>query len=201
MASHAKSEVDRYRKALQLFDEDHLQDPRHLIVQGQKITWSLFYHQRLFHWVKQLDSEVSESLKLAARCQHIKRWTIPRKDFPMDRSGYHRWRKTLKKFHAQQAGEILEKSGYDQETILRVQQLLQKLRMKLDPEVQLFENAICLVFLENELTEFLVKHKEEKVIEILQKTWGKMSSNGHQLALELVETLPSQARKIIGKAL
>ena len=102
---------------------------------------------------------------------------------------------------AQQAGEILEKSGYDQETILRVQQLLQKLRMKLDPEVQLFENAICLVFLENELTEFLVKHKEEKVIEILQKTWGKMSSNGHQLALELVETLPSQARKIIGKAL
>ena len=184
-----------------MFDEAHREDPRKLTVQGQEVAWSLLYHGRLHHWVERLADPASESLLLAARCQHIRRWKIPRSDYPMDRSGYLRWRRTLLRFHAEQGREILERAGYEEETIRRVQELVQKLRLKLDPEVQLFEDAICLVFLENEFVDFLGKHEEEKTIEVLQKTWKKMSSQGHRVALELVETLPSDARAVIGKAL
>ena len=190
-----------YREALRMFDEVHRGDPRKLTVQGEEVPWSLLYHLRLHHWVERLADPASESLLLAARCQHIRRWKIPRSDYPMDRSGYLRWRRTLLRFHAEQAREILERAGYEKETIRRVQELVQKLRLKLDPEVQLFEDAICLVFLENEFVDFLGKHEEEKTIEVLQKTWKKMSSQGHRAALELVETLPPDAREVVGKAL
>ena len=201
MASGRGSEAARYRKALQLFDASHREDPRVIVVQGREVPWSLLYHQRLHHWVEQLSNDASESLLLAARCQHLQRWKIPRSNYPMDRSGYRRWRKTLLRFHSQQAGEILEESGYSQETIQRVQALVQKLRMKLDPEVQLFEDAICLVFLENELADFLDGHEEEKVTDILRKTWKKMSSQGHRVARELVKTLPSDVRAVVSSAL
>lgn len=201
MASCQESDATRYHKALQMFDSAHQEDPRVIVVQGQEIPWSLLYHQRLHHWVEQLDNNASESLLLAARCQHLRRWRIPRSDYPMNRTGYHRWRKTLLRYHSQQAGEILEESGYPEETIQRVQTLLLKLRMKLDTEVQLFQNAICLVFLENELADFLDKHEEKKVADILQKTWKKMSSQGHRVALDLVKTLPSEVRAVVSRAL
>ncbi len=194
-------ESARYRQALQGFDAAHREDARTITVGGRDVPWSLHYHRRLHHWVEQLAVDASESLLLAARCQHLRRWTIPRSDFPMDRSGYHRWRKTLLRFHAQQAGAILEESGYDQETIRRVQGLVQKLRMKLDQEVQLFEDAICLVFLENELADFLDSHEQEKVIDVLRKTWKKMSPQGHRAALKLIETLPVGVREVVGRAL
>ena len=199
MAGHV-SESQEYREALRIFDEAHREDPRRVTVQGEEVPWSLLYHRRLHHWVERLADPASESLLLAARCQHIRRWQIPRSDYPMDRTGYHRWRKTLRRFHAAQAREILEKVGYGEDTIRRVQELVQKLRLKLDPEVQLFEDAICLVFLGNELVDFVGKHEEQKIIEILQKTWRKMSPQGHRVALELVETLPPEAREVVGKA-
>ncbi len=200
MAAHV-TESEEYREALRMFDEAHREDPRRVTVQGEEVPWSLLYHRRLHHWVERLSDPASESLLLAARCQHIRRWRIPRSNYPMDRTGYRRWRKTLLRFHAQQAREILEQAGYEEEMIRRVQELVQKLRLKLDPEVQLFEDAICLVFLENEFVDFLGKHEEDKIIEILQKTWKKMSKQGHQAALELVETLPPDARRVVGKAL
>ena len=195
------SEAREYREALRMLDEAHREDPRRVTVRGEEVSWSLLYHRRLHHWVERLADPASESLLLAARCQHIRRWQIPRSDYPMDRRGYLRWRKTLLRFHAEQAHQILERAGYQEETMRRVQKLVQKLHLKLDPEVQLFEDAICLVFLENEFVDFLGKHEEEKIIEVLQKTWKKMSSQGHRVALELVETLPPDAREVVGKAL
>ena len=200
MAAHG-TESQAYREALRMFDEAHREDPRKLTVGGEKVPWSLLYHRRLYHWVQRLADPASESLLLAARCQHIRRWQIPRSRYPMDRSGYRRWRKTLLRFHAEQAHQILERAGYEEETIRRVQELVQKLRLKLDLEVQLFEDAICLVFLENEFVDFQAKHEEEKIIEVLQKTWKKMSSQGHRAALALVKTLPPDAREVVGKAL
>ena len=199
MAARA-SESQEYREALRMFDEAHREDPLRVTVGGEEVPWSLLYHRRLHHWVERLAHPASESLLLAGRCQHIRRWQIPRSDYPMDRSGYLRWRKTLLRFHAEQAREILQRAGYEEETIRRVQELVQKLRLKLDPEVQLFEDAICLVFLENEFVDFLGKHEQEKILEVLQKTWKTMSSQGHRVALELVETLPTDARAVIGKA-
>ncbi len=195
------AENRRFDLAIQEFDAVHREDPRSVLVDDQEVPWSLLYHQRMTHWLKHLAPDASEPLLLAARCQHIRRWTIPRRDYPMDRSGYKRWRRRLGQFHAEQAAEILTRIGYDQETIDRLGELLQKVRLKLDPEVQLFEDAICLVFLENEFSDFAQKHDEDKLVTILQKTWTKMSSQGHQAARELVKQLAPETRRLVEKAL
>ncbi len=178
----------------------HRTDPRQIVVDGEKIPWSLHYHDRLTHWVRTLAPDASEELLLAARCQHIRRWTIPRDRYPMNKPGYKLWRKTLAQFHGEEAGRVLQDIGYEQPILDRVSELLQKLRLKLDPEVQLFEDAICLVFLENELSEFAQKHDPEKLLTILQKTWKKMSPQGHQSALELTRGLPEQAQALVKEA-
>ncbi len=191
----------RFDAAIREFDSAHGEDPKIIVVDGRQVPWSLHYHKRLAHWVKQLEKTPSEALLLAAHCQHIRRWTIPRSSYPMNRNGYRQWRKTLARFHAKEAAKILKAFGYDEETIQRLQQLLLKIRLKLDPEVQLFEDAICLVFLENELSDFAEKHDQEKLISILQKTWKKMSPRGRQAAEELTQRLPAKVGQLVKKAL
>ena len=117
----------------------------------------------------------------------------------MDRPGYHRWRTDLGKFHAQAAGEILQEVGYDAPTVSRVESLLRKERLKSDPEAQLLEDVICLVFLENYFAPFSERHDEQKLIGILRRTWTKMSPRGHDAALKL--ELPPEKRALIEKAL
>ena len=191
----------RFDQAIRKFDAAHGEDPKVIVVDGQQVPWSRHYHTRLAHWVRQLEQTPSEALLLAAHCQHIRRWRIPRDSYPMNRNGYRKWRKTLAGFHAEEAAKILEAVGYDEEAIQRLAGLLLKIRLKLDPEVQLFEDAICLVFLENEFSDFAEKHDQEKLIAILQKTWKKMSSRGHRAAEELTERLPPGARQLVKKAL
>jgi len=117
----------------------------------------------------------------------------------MNRAGYHRWRNELAAFHAKVAGQILRDVGYDEATVGRVQSLLKKERLKEDPEAQLLEDVICLVFLQYYFPDFAKKHEEEKVIGILRKTWRKMSDRGHGAALKL--PFESQELKLIQKAL
>jgi hypothetical protein len=119
---------------------------------------SFLYHQQLSYWVEQLAEPPSEALLLAARCQHLQRKAIPRDRLPRDRKGYRSWRTSLAEFHARKAGEILRDVGYADAMVERVSELLKKHRLKLEPEVQLFEDAICLVFLEFDLLEFSSKH-------------------------------------------
>ena len=131
------------------------------------------------------DPNASEALRLTARCQHICRWEIPRESYEMNREGYLRWRQELKKFHATKAASILEDIGYDKETIDNVKFLLQKKQLKKNEETQTLEDVICLVFLEFYFEPFAHKHPEDKTIDILQKTWRKMSTKGQEAALEL----------------
>ncbi|MBI4510922.1 MAG: DUF4202 domain-containing protein [Deltaproteobacteria bacterium] len=191
----------RYREALSRFESAHREDPKTYAVGGSQVTWSLLYHERMGAWIEALAPDASESLRLAARCQHIRRWRIPRHEYPMDAAGYKRWRSTLGRFHADEAGRILEEVGYPVETIGRVKALLQKKGLKTDAEVQVLEDAICLVFLENEFSDFASKHDDAKVVDILRKTWGKMSTKGHETALSLVDRLPSRAQELIRTAL
>lgn len=177
-------------KAIEAFDHANSHDPK-----GQE----LLYAQRMTHWLERLAPEASDALRLAARSQHLCRWMIPRTQYPEGRAGYIKWRTTLYEFHAQKAGEILEKIGCDRETIAQVQELLRKKDIKTNPQMQLLEDVICLVFLENYFAEFSQKHPEEKIISIVQKTWKKMSSAGHQAALTL--PVSSQVRALIEKAL
>ena len=150
-------------------------------------------------WLVRLEPGASEALRLAARSQHLCRWMIPRSDYPMTRQGYHQWRTTLARFHADKAGEILRDVGYDEPTVSRVQSLLRKEGLKSDPETQALEDVACLVFLEHEFSDFARRHDEAKVINILARTWKKMSSRGHAAALAL--DLPPEDRALVQKAL
>jgi len=183
-------EPEKFLRAIERFDAANAEDP-----DGEE----LLYAQRMSEWLGRLAPDASEALKLAARAQHIRRWEIPRFKYPMDRAGYHRWRSELYGFHAKVAGEILQGVGYDPAIIARVQSLLKKERLKEDPEAQLLEDVVCLVFLENYFSEFARQHDEQKVIGILRKTWRKMSPRGHAAALTL--PMGAQERKLIEKAL
>mgnify|MGYP003700894611 CR=1 FL=1 len=190
---------EKLLRAFRDFDAANEQDPNTEDDQGTVYPKELLYAMRMTEMLDEFAPDASEALQLTARCQHICRWEISRESYDMDRVGYLKWRQDLKKFHAEKASEILEKVGYPQEVIDRVAFLLLKKKLKRDPETQTLEDVICLVFLQYYLEPFLAKHPEEKLIEILQKTWHKMSEKGREAALRL--PLPDGSRALIGKAL
>jgi hypothetical protein len=150
-------------------------------------------------WLDRLAPGAAEPLRLAVRAQHIRRWEIPRDGYPMDRVGYLKWRTDLKHLHAKLVGEILAGAGYDDVTVARVQGLVRKDRLKQDPDSQTLEDVACLVFLENYFADFAKQHDAAKVIDILRKTWKKMSPAGQAAALAL--EMPAAARKLVEQAL
>ena len=160
--------------AFNRFDQLNARDPNTEMVDGEPQPREWIYGRRMTQTLNAFRPDASEALQLTARCQHLCRWEIPRSRYPMDRPGYLKWRQELKKFHADKASEVLAEIGYEQEMIDRVAFLLQKKRLKRDPETQALEDVICLVFLEHYFEDFAAKHPEEKVIDILRKTWRKM---------------------------
>ena len=190
----------RFQLAVARFQEAHCEDPVTVETADGQVPWSVHYHRRLVAWVRRLQPEASEALLLAAHCQHLRRWTIPRDRYPLGGAGYKRWRKTLSRYHAREAGRILGEAGYDEVTIGRVQALLRKLRLKLDPESQLLEDAVCLVFLENEFEAFSRMHDDAKLADILRKTWRKMSPQGREAALAVAGSLPETLQSLVRNA-
>lgn len=190
---------EKFDRALAAIDAANAADPNVVTVGDRKVAKEVLYAEQMTRWLERLAPEASEALRLAVRAQHIRRWEIPRERYPMDRIGYLKWRTDLKHLHAQLAGEILEKAGYNAATIARVQALLKKERLKLDPEAQTLEDAACLVFLENYFADFAKGHEADKVISILRKTWKKMSPQGRELALGL--EMPEAARALVERAL
>jgi hypothetical protein len=177
--------TQRYKNAMARFDTVNQQDPNYESLNGTSTPRELLYAQRMSQCLDLHAPEASEALRLAARSQHIARWEIPRSDYPMDRKGYHLWRSTLNRFHADKACAILTDVGYDENMIRRVEGFLLKKHLKTDPEMQILEDVICLVFLENYFSSFSKKIDAEKMIPVIQKTWKKMSPKGHRAALAL----------------
>jgi hypothetical protein len=175
----------RFVEAWRRFDQENARDPNLLFVEEVAHPQELLYAERLTNWVVRLDPKASEPLLLAARSQHICRWTIPRATYEMTRAGYLRWRTDLKKFHAAKSAEILRQVGYDEETIARVKDLNLKRQLGHDPDCQILEDALCLVTLQYQLADLIAKTPPAKIIEILQKTWKKMSKAAHEHALAL----------------
>jgi hypothetical protein len=159
----------------------------------------LVYGERMSAWLVRLAPAASEALQLACRAQHIRRWHIPRADFALDREGYRQWRTTLARFHADTVSGILRAAGYDEPLIARVAALVRKEKYKTDPEAQTLEDAACLVFLENHFADFAAHKDEAKLIDILQKTWRKMSVQGQQAALTI--KLPEKLGRLVERAL
>ncbi|GAA5316471.1 MAG: hypothetical protein AseanaTS_16750 [Candidatus Pelagadaptatus aseana] len=180
-------------------DAINQQDPNIEQVDGSEQPKELIYGQRMTRQQQQFCPEASPELQIACRAQHIKRWASPRSDYPMDRAGYKKWRTELGRFHADLTVELMQQQGFDQTSQDRVHSLLQKKQLKRDPEAQALEDVICLVFLEYYLEPFAAKHSEEKLISIIQKTWNKMSDQGHSAALAL--DLPEAMGELVGKAL
>lgn len=179
-------DMNNLQHAFQLFDDYNKQDPNKLTYEGVEYPEEFFYAQHVYNWVKKLDQNASEALLLASRCQHIGRWELPRSQYPEGRVGYLKWRSDLAKEHAEKAAELLIKAGYDDsDLIARVQQIILKKQIKTDHDVQVMEDALCLVFLQFEFEDFLKKHDDVKLIRILQKTWNKMSPQGREAALSL----------------
>ncbi len=175
----------RFTEAMRRFDEENGRDPNQLVVGGISHPHELIYAKRLTDWVLRLHPEASEHLLLAARSQHLRRWTIPRHSYEMTRTGYLRWRTDLKQFHAAESAKILSAVGYDEETITRVRDLNLKKQLGRDPECQVLEDALCLVTLQYQLTDLISKTAPEKIAEILRKTWKKMSNAARDHALKL----------------
>jgi hypothetical protein len=176
---------ERFDEALRRFDKENSRDPNTVDIDGRKRPRELVYAEWLSEWVLRLRPEASEELRLAARSQHLCRWTVPRDSFPMTRAGYLSWREGLKKFHAQKASEILRELGYAEPTIARVKSLNLKKGLPEDIEAQTLEDALCLVFLERQFAELTQKTGDEKMVSVLQKTWKKMSVAAREQALQL----------------
>jgi hypothetical protein len=175
----------RFAAALRRFDDENSRDPNSETVDGVAHPRELIYAQWLTAWVLKLSPDASEELRLAARCQHLCRWKIPRDSYPMTRPGYLKWRADLKRFHAERAGEILREVGYPDSIITRVQDLNLKTNFPTDSESCVLEDALCLVFLEHQLADLAAKTADDKVITALQKSWKKMTPAAHAEALKL----------------
>ena len=192
-------DTERFEDALRLIDGANSEDPNTESFEGEDCPKELLYSMRMTKWLETIEPQASEALRLAVRSQHIRRWEIPRSEYPLGRKGYHQWRTRLYDYHGEKAAEILKKVGYDEETIAQVRMLLKKKDLKSNPEAQTLEDVACLVFLESYFWDFSRLHDEDKIIGILRKTWAKMSARGQEAAREL--SLNAGAQDLLNKAL
>jgi hypothetical protein len=193
---------NRFNNAITSFDALNAQDPNQVIVNGITVPKELLYGQRMSNMLARYAPDASETLRLAARSQHIQRWMIPRTDYPMTKPGYMQWRTKLKSFHAEVASRILKEHGYDELTIQRVSALLKKDNLHSDIEAQTLEDVIVLAFLEHDLEAFVQKYSdysEDKLMTILRKSYLKMSDKGRAAALTLIK-IPENLLPLVLKA-
>jgi hypothetical protein len=192
-------DVDAFQKAIERFDAENGRDPNFETSGAASQPRELLYARRLTDWVLKLAPDASEALRLAARCQHICRWMIPRDSHPMTRVGYLLWRNKLKQFHARKSGEILRESGYSEDMIRRVQDLNLKKNFPADPDSRILEDALCLVFLEYQFADLADKTSEDKILNAVRKTWQKMTPAARDRALAL--PLGEKEKSVITRAL
>lgn len=178
--------TERFQTAIAAFDAFNSNDPNRKVHNGKSFPKEILYAQRMTERLHRFAPNASEPVKLAARCQHIGRWEIPRSSYPINKKGYLQWRSEEKIHHAKIAESILANCGYDSEVIEKVKFLVFKKELHTNADTQLLEDVVCLVFIEFYLEEFAAKHDGEKVIDIIRKTVKKMSA----AAIEAVSLIP-----------
>ena len=187
---------DRIHRCMGLFDAANSEDPNKDPDGRPK---ELVYARRMSAWLVKLEPNAPDEVRLAVRAQHIRRWEIPRNSYPKGRAAYLQWRKDLGRFHADTAGSIMSECGFDHATVARVQAIIRKERFKVDPWAQLLEDVACLVFLEHYFEAFADEQDEDSMINILRRTWRKMSENGRQAAKTI--TYSPHCDALLGAAL
>lgn len=195
----------RLEQTIQLIDNANSEDPNSVIDEKGK-SWpkELLYSHRMTDMLNRFKADADDVAQIAMRAQHIMRWTSRRDAFPMNRQGYLQWRTQLYKFHANSAAEIMQQTGYDEGSIERVKKAVGKRGIKVNPDTQLLEDITDLVFLEHYILDFAEKHPEydeQKWIDIIHKTWSKMSAAAQQFTLEGHIKLPESLVPLIKKAI
>lgn len=191
---------ERFQRALALFDAANAEDPN--LDAGQ--PKELLYGRRMSDMIGRFAPDASEAAQLAVRAQHIQRWKVPRSQYPMNKEGYHAWRTGLYTFHADTAGALMRQAGYDDAMIERVKKAVCKRGIKSNPETQLLEDIADLVFIEHYMLAFAQgkpDYDEEKWLEIIRKTWKKMSKTAQAYALSGKIKLPGPLLPLIAKAI
>lgn len=193
-----------YEKTVALIDAANSEDPNRVTDEaGKEWPKELLYSHRMSDMLQRFAPDADDAMKIAIRAQHIQRWKSPRDNYPMNREGYMKWRTELYKFHADTVGALMQQAGYDDESIERVKKAVGKRGIKSNPDTQLLEDVTDLVFIEHYMLEFAAKHPEydeEKWLDIIRKTWRKMSEQGQQFALSGKITLPEPLIPLIQKA-
>jgi len=173
----------RLEQVIAAVDAANADDPHTVVVHGETRPKELAHSELMTAWVRRLDPDCSDEQLIAARAHHLRRWSIPRDDYPRDRPGYLRWRTALRRQHAEDVAAIMREGGYDDTAIARVQAIVRKQGLGRDPAVQTHEDALCLVFLETQFDELAgLLDDDDKMVDILRKTAAKMSPAGLEAA-------------------
>ena len=194
---------DAYDQVVSLMDTANKEDPNIEIADGREWPKELLYSQRMSDMLERYKPMSDQVARLAIRGQHIQRWKSPRDAYPMNRQGYHQWRTDLYKFHADSAAALMAEAGYDEEAQQRVKNAVAKKGLKTNDDTRLVEDVAGLVFIEHYMSAFVEKHPEydeEKWIDIIRKTWNKMSADAHEFSLAGHIKLPEPLIPLILKS-
>jgi hypothetical protein len=185
----------RLDEAIAAIDAANALDPNVLVVDGVDRPKEQAHAEMMTAWVRHLDPDADEAQLLAARAHHLRRWTVPRAEYPDGRAGYLRWRTALKAQHADEVGVILGGCGYEPEVVERVRRIIRKQDLRTDPAAQTHEDALCLTFLQTQFDDLAAKLGDDHTVEVLRKTLAKMSDQGRTEALALALS-PSEVRLV-----
>lgn len=193
--------MSKYDLALSRIDQAHQDDPNKITTNNTTTPYELHYAQKMTSYLDRINPDANDLLSLAIRAQHLRRWEIPRSSYPATKIGYHSWRSELQRRQAALAEQICVESGYTAEEAARVGALVRKADLKRgDPDTQTLEDVACLVFLDDQFDKFERElGDEEKMVDILRKTWGKMSEVGRAEALKI--ELSERAKVLVQRAL
>ena len=192
-----------FEQVVDLMDAANSEDPNVEMADGKEWPKELLYSHRMADMLERYKPQADHVIQLAIRGQHMLRWKSPRDAYPMNRKGYHQWRTQLYTFHADSVAELMVTAGYDDESLERVRKAVGKKGLKTNEDTQLLEDIAGLVFIEHYMLAFVEKHPEydeEKWIDIIRKTWRKMSSDAHDFSLSGDLVLPESLIPLIQKS-
>ena len=149
-------------------------------------------------WVVRLDPNASSALRLAARAHHLRRWVVPRSSYPDGRAGYLRWRRDQKDRQASELRTILERAGIESAVVERAAAIVAKIGLGTDPEVQVFEDSVCLTFLETQLDDTADRLDHDRMVGVIAKTLTKMSEQAKEAAVTI--DLGARGRQLLASA-
>ncbi len=191
--------AQRLSHTLAALDAVHALGPNMVERDGEMVAAELDYARRMSGWLARLVPAPTEAVAIAVRAQHLRRWQVARDAYPAGRAGYLAWRAERARLAAEEMAALMRDHGWSQEVIDDAVRHVRKQNLRRDAGTQILEDVACLVFLEGEFATFAPTVDEGKMVDILQKTWKKMSPLAQNLALGLA--IEPTLRHLVERAL